>query len=210
MTNPKENLVVAKRLWQAGKFFEPGTPLATVQAESDARNAKLDIDHMTKYGFLADQKELERQRNPEAFTARQEAASKDQQIAELTRQLEEARASTSDPGVAEALAAAQRQSAEWQRLANENGAKVTSLTQESANWQKLAEDAQTTLAEYREYVGELLPDGYPDRKLLLELGYLTTLHIEQTDDATLEGEKGLGEKKVEAIRKVTPYKPAEE
>lgn len=114
-----------------------------------------------------------------------------------------------------ALKAEQDRAAEWQRRADEQGMKVTDLTRQVEQLTRQVQEAQANatrpedvaaLTEYREHVGELLPHDYPERKLLLSLGYLTTLQVEQTDDATLEAEKGLGEKKVEAIRKVTPYK----
>ncbi len=67
----------------------------------------------------------------------------------------------------------------------------------------------TASAEYREYVGDLLPHDYPDRKLWMENGYITTRHIAEATDAELIALPDIGKKKVEAARKITPHKAAD-
>lgn len=80
------------------------------------------------------------------------------------------------------------------------------LMREKADLQTKLAAAEAANAEYLEYIGPLLPQGYPDRKLLMDNGHITEQHVEEATDDELKAIDGIADKKLEAIRKVTPYK----
>lgn len=80
------------------------------------------------------------------------------------------------------------------------------LMRERADLQSKLSEAEAANAEYLEYVGPLLRQGYPERKLLMDNGYITERHVEEADDDELKAIDGIADKKLEAVRKVTPYK----
>lgn len=80
-------------------------------------------------------------------------------------------------------------------------------TAKALEGQQQAEDA---LTEYRDVVGELLPADFPSRKVLLEHGYYTAGAVAVASDKELIDLPNVGDKTLEAIRKVAPHAPPAE
>ena len=87
MTNSTSNLVVAKRLWHGGRFYENGTAFVDLDPAPTSGEQALYEDG----GFLMDADELEKQRDAKAYELKQAARANASEVERLTRELEDLR-----------------------------------------------------------------------------------------------------------------------
>lgn len=209
-----------------GKFL----PAETTFVPAELGLSEQDVERWTGV-YILSEKEFSRQNNPTAFQAQTELEQANLRIQELTAQLQQvqdpARQSELEQAKAALVQEQQRADELALRLAdlpdptpllnlflNEDGSQPTFEQAVEAARQAQA-DAEASLDDedsaeldaYREYVGELLPEGVSANaaKVLKQHGFVGKALISRIPDAELKALDNVADKTLETLRVWAPY-----
>lgn len=209
-----------------GKFLPPNTTFTP----SELKLSEAQVQRWTGVYFLSE-KEHARRNNPQAYEVQTELEQANARIQELTEQLQQvqdpARQSELEQAKAALVQEQQRADELALRLAdlpdptpllnlflNEDGSQPTFEQAVEAARQAQA-DAEASLDDedsaeldaYREYVGELLPEGVSANaaKVLKQHGFVGKALISRIPDAELKALDNVADKTLETLRVWAPY-----
>lgn len=189
-------LVVDKPLYHAQQWYHPGRtfpPEGLTVSDRDLQAYRAD-------GYLVTHSDLAKRENPRAYTAEEERDRAQARVQELEAQLAQ---QSGGPDLTELFSA----------LDADGGVTDVPSALDRVRYMlgSLARHDQIMQAsgEYEAAFGSLLPADHPARTELVKGGYVTVTQVALATDQELSDVDGIGKKKVEAIRTVTPHQPAE-